>query len=166
MGSSTYALLANNIFSHWPTDYILILAALAFIALDALWNGPARASAVALALPFTFFILDAIPHTYLLVGISSQFSTPVLQTVLFAIILVPLYFLIHRILGFYADSSGPLDALIVGAASTAILLVFWMDVPALQTIWHFGVPITNVFGEAYRLWWLLGSFVALAFVRS
>lgn len=165
--STYYSLLSTNLFTHWPTDWIIIGAIAVFIALDTLKNGGTRASALALSLPATLFVLEALPRALFIGAISKQFSTPVLQAVLFGIVFVTLYILIYRIIGFYSTSTGaPVEALLTGLAATAILVVVWLQVPALDSLWHFGTQVHAVFGEAHRFWWLAASYLALAFARS
>ncbi len=163
---SIYTLTANTLI-HWPTDWIIIGAIAVFIALDTLRSGGTRASALALALPVGLFTLDALPRALFIGSVSKQFSTPVLQAVLFGIVFVALYVLIYRIIGFYSTSTGaPIEALLTGLAATAILMVVWLQVPALNSLWHFGSQVQAVFGESYRFWWLAASYLALAFARS
>ncbi|MDP2648684.1 MAG: hypothetical protein Q8P19_02180, partial [bacterium] len=87
--------------------------------------------------------------------------------VLFFVMLVALFFFSRRIIGFWSDSREcVVQALMAGLATTIIALVVWLQIPSLDAVWHFGPQIQNVFSEAYRFWWLLISFAALAFVRS
>jgi hypothetical protein len=163
---SIYALVGNTLI-HWPTDWIIIGAVAVFIALDTLRNGGTRAATLALALPATLFVMDTLPRTLFIGSVLKQFSTPVLQAVLFGIVFVALYVLIYRIIGFYSTSTGaPVEALLTGLAATAILMVVWLHVPALDSLWRFGPQVHIVFSESYRFWWLAASYLSLAFARS
>lgn len=157
----------SGLLTHWPTDWILIGAVAVFIAFDTLRNGGTRAATLVLALPATLFVLETLSRALFLGNLAGQFSTPVLQAVLFGIVFVAFYILIYRIIGFYSTASGaPIEALMTGLGATAILLVVWLQVPALDALWHFGSQVHAVFGEAYRFWWLAASYLALAFARS
>lgn len=164
--SSGYTLVANTL-THWPTYWIIIGAIAVFIAFDTLRNGGTRATTLALALPAALFVLEALPKALFIGGVANQFSTPVMQAVLFGIVFIALYLLVYRIVGLYSTSSGaPIEALMTGLAVSVILLVVWLQVPGLDSLWHFGSQVQAVFGEAYRFWWLAASYLALAFARS
>lgn len=164
--SSGYTLVSNAL-THWPTDWIIIGAVAALVAFDTLRNGGTRASALALALPAALYVLAALPKALFIGDVSKQFSTPLLQTVLFGIVFVALYVLTYRIIGFYSTSTGaPIEALLTGLAATAILLIVWLQVPSFDSLWHFGPQVHAVFAESYRFWWLGASYLALAFARS
>lgn len=164
--SSGYTLVANAL-SNWPTDWIIIGAIAAFAALDALRNGGNRAIALVLALPAALLALEALPNAAFVGTFSAQFSTRLLQALLFGIVFVALYVFTYRILGFWSGTSGgPMQALITGVAGAAVLTTVWISVPALDSFWTFGPQVHTVFGEAYRFWWLVLSFVGLAFARS
>lgn len=156
-----------SVLAHWPTDWIIIGAAAAFIAFDTLRSGGTRASALALALPATLLILEAIPQAIGIGALAKQLSTPVLQVLLFGVLFVALYVLTYRIIGFFsAASGGPIQALFCGIGATAILVVVWVSMPELSALWQFGPHVQAVFGESYRFWWLLGSYGAIAFARG
>ncbi len=159
-------LQATSLLAHWPTDWILLGAFAVFVALDALRSGSARAATLALAAPLSLVLVDALPQTFLAGSLSQQFAAPAAQVVLFALIFGVLFLLIHRIVYSFSENGGVLQALIAGVAATAAVAVVWLQIPALQSLWQFGPQAQLVFGEAYRLWWLIGAYTALAFVRS
>lgn len=148
-------------------DWIIVAALVIVIAFDTLRSGSNRASALALALPTTLLVREQLSSAAFVSGLVGQFSTPLLQVVLFAILFVPLYFFSYRIIGAWGSSSGrPVEALLTGLASTAIVVIVWLSIPALDAVWHFGPQAQYVFSESYRFWWLLVSYGALAFARS
>ena len=158
---------ASNFFSHIPTDWIVIIAFAILIAFDAVRSGTGRACALALSLPVTLFLISEIPHAKVLSGIASQFGTPTLKAVLFGIVFVVAYILVRRMSAAYRNNNGAsIQAVIAGVATAAVLVVVWLQVPELQSVWHFGAQVQAVFGEAYRFWWVMGAFAALAFVES
>lgn len=157
----------TSLFSHWPTDWIIIGAVAVFIALDTLRSGGTRAGALALALPATLFALQSLSKAIVVGPFSQQLSTPVLKVVLFGIVFAALYVMAYRIIGFFsAASGGPIQALFCGIGATAMLAVVWVSLPELDALWHFGTQVHAVFGEAYRFWWVIGSYAAIAFARS
>lgn len=156
-----------SLLAQWPTDWIIVLALGALLSLDALRTGSNRTSTLALSFPLAALALGELPKTAYLGPLMGQFSTPLSQSVLFAIFFVVFYILIRRIIGFWTDSrQGPVQALIAGFACAGILMAVWLQIPALVSLWNFNALIQTIFGEGYRLWWLLGGYAALAYVRS
>ena len=163
--SSGYTLVAN-LFTHWPTDWILIGAFAVFAALDAMRTGPARATALVLSLPASLLVMGQFPEAFLLGPVFAQFTAPVAQAAIFGAISVFLYIATYRLIFTFSNGTGPIQSLIVGLAAAAVLLIVWLQVPGLDALWHFGSQVQTVFGEAYRFWWLVGSYVVLAAVRN
>lgn len=150
----------------FPIDWILLVVVAAFIGLECFRAGPARAFAISLALPLALFLRDALSSAFFLSTVTSSLSTPVLQALLFASLFGASYFLIHKMTYAYGEGThGIAQALLVGAAATAILASVWIATPALQDIWHFGTSVQQVFGAPYRFWWVIGAFATLAFAR-
>ncbi len=156
----------SSIFTHWPTDWILIGAFTAFAALDAMRSGPTRATALMLSLPTALFLIDKLPDAVFLGALSAQLVSPLAQAGVFVIVTVALFFVIHRVMFTFSNGLPPIQALIAGIAATIVLVIVWLQVPGLDSVWHFGGQVQAVFSEAYRFWWLLASYFALAFVRS
>lgn len=157
----------TNLFAAVPTDWIIIGAFAIFAAFDALRSGARRICTLALALPPSALLFVVLPNTVVLGSVAAQFSTPLLEAVLFLIIFAIVYILIGRIgLSWGGEAGQTIQAALAGVAAATIVAVFWLQVPALDTLWHFGPQVQLIFGEAYRFWWLMASYAALAFVRS
>ena len=157
---------AANIFTQWPVDWILIGAFAAFAALDAMRNGPTRATSLMLSLPAALLLVANIPGALFVGALVAQFTTPLAQAGVFAIVTAVLFFVIHRVIFTFSNGLPPLQALITGIAAAIVLVVIWLQVPGLESVWNFGDQVQAVFGEAYRFWWLAASYIALAVVRS
>lgn len=167
MASSTfYSLFTTNLFSNWPTDWIVLGAVAALLSLDALRSGPARAATLALALPAALLLQHMLSIAAYLGPIVAGFGSSMKDIIVFAVIIVFLYVVVHRIVFSFSDSGGPLPALIGGVAATIVLVVVWLQVPALDSLWHFGAQVEAVFAGSYRFWWLLVAYAGLAFARS
>ena len=165
MGMSTASISA--FFLHVPTDWIIIGAFAIIVALDTIRSGSNRAVSLTLALPVALFVQESLSHAVLLGAALQQLTVAHADAIVFAVILVAVYLLTHRIIGFYSDSSGaPLSAVIVGVACAIIATLVWLQTPALFSLWNFGPNVQTIFGEAYRFWWLAGAYLALAFARS
>jgi hypothetical protein len=143
---------------------IAILAAL-FVMLS-VWRGSAVAVTLTLAAPLALLVTQALSSAAFLGSVAQQFPTGTPQALLFLAVLIAVSILIHRITSSFSDGGGMLTSLVAGLAVTAVLIVVWIQVPALQSLWHFGPQVQAVFGAAYRFWWLLSALLALAFVRS
>jgi hypothetical protein len=167
MGSSTFSVLqSTNLLAHWPTDWIILGAAAALIALDALRSGPSRAVTLALVAPAAFFFQSLLPNAAYLGSATSGFQFAHKELVIFVIVFVLLYIVIHRMVFSFSDTAGPFPALIAGIAGAIVLIITWQQVPALDSLWHFGAQVQAVFAESYRFWWLLVAYAGLAFARS
>ncbi len=157
----------GNVFTHVPIDYFLIGVVVLAVAVDALRSGTNRACALALALPAALMLSSVLPKAALLGGVSGQFSSSTFHAILLAALFAAAYMLIYRMIGFYGGGdAGSLNAVITGVATAALLLAVWLQIPELQSVWHFSSTVEGIFGEAYRFWWMAGSYIALAFVRS
>lgn len=163
--SNGYTLVAN-VLSHWPTDWILIGAFAVFVALDALRSGSARSASLVLSLPATLLVMNAVPQSFFLGPLTAQFTAPIVQIGTFAVVFVVLYIAAHRIIFSFSDGGGVIQALIAGAVAAVVVVVIWLQVPALDSVWHFGDQVQLVFGPAYRFWWLIAAFIGLTFTRS
>ena len=155
-----------SFFTQLPVDWIVIGAFVIIAALDVLRSGARRVCALALALPAAALVFSALSSTVVLGDISRQFSSPMLQGVLFGIVFVVMYMLVGTIgISHGSELNGLLQAAVGGIAAAAIVIVIWTGTPALRDLWNFGAQVQSIFGEAYRFWWLIGSYAALTFVR-
>lgn len=156
----------GNFFAYIPLDWIIIAALAILLAFDCLRSGTKRVIALSLAFPLAYLLFASISSARFLSSLSAQSASPMLQSLLFGAILVGMYFMMRRISSGYGRSEIALaQSAIASLAASAIVIVIWLQVPALQSIWHFGPQIQAVFGEAYKFWWLLAAYAALAFVR-
>ena len=100
-------------------------------------------------------------------GIADQHNSPLLNTVFVLILLAVVFVCMYRITDTYgADSSHPIQALLAGLAVAVVAVVIWLQIPSLDSVWHFGPQVQALFGAAYRFWWLLIAYIALAFARG
>ena len=159
--SSLFAVL-----THWPVDWILIGAFAAFSALDAMRSGPTRATSLMLSLPAALLLVANLPDALFVGTLVAQFTTPLAQAGVFAVVTVALYFVIHRVIFTFSNGLPPIQSFIAGLAAAIVLVVIWLQVPGLESVWDFGDQVRAVFSEAYRFWWLAGSYIALAVVRN
>src|SRR3989344_4501624 len=149
-----------------PMDWIILGALLILIAFDVLRNAASRACAVALALPGAVLLKSDILTPFVILELTAELSTSVLDGVLFLILFASLYLWVRRMDRSYAGEGGQaIQALLCGAATVAILVVIWLQVPALAGLWQFGPGVAVIFGLEYAFWWLFGSYAVLAFLR-
>lgn len=156
-----------SVFSNVPLDWVIIAVFAIIMTADALRGGPSRATALALALPLTLLVANSLPDARLMGGVAAQLTSPVIGAVFDGILLVVLFICMYRITDtFGVDSAHPVQALFSGLAVAAIAVVIWLQIPALDGVWHFGPQIQAIFGEVYRFWWLLIAYIAIAFARG
>jgi hypothetical protein len=154
------------LFSNWPTDWFIIGAIAAFIALDALRSGTARAASLILAVPAALLVTDSMAQSFFIGPLTAQFTAPAIQIGIFIGIFMILYIATHRAIFTFSEGGGVIQSLAAGVAATVVLLIVWLQVPMLDTLWHFSDSVQTVFGPAYRFWWLIVAFLALTFARS
>jgi len=153
-------------FTAIPADWLVLGALAIFAAFDIVRSGARRVCTLALAIPLGTVFFLASEKAMFIGGIISQFSGPV-EAILLGVFVVVGYFLIARIgLSWGGESGQAIQAALGGVALAAILATIWVATPALQELWPFGASSREIFGESYRLWWLLGAYAALAYVRN
>lgn len=156
----------SSVLTNWPIDWVIVGAFAVLVALDTMRSGSARAASLSIAAPLTLLLVAALPGAFLAGQAVQQLTAPAAQVLLFAVIFGVLFLVIHRIIYSYSEVGGPLQAVIAGAAAAAVFATVWIQIPALQSVWHFGPQVQAVFGEAYRLWWLLAGYLAFAVIRG
>ena len=165
MGTSTFELASK--FVSWPIDWIIIAVLVALLTLLGFRSGSARTNAASLALPLSLLLYQWLPTSFGLTLLAPYISTPISQSLVFLVIFVCVFIIMYRLFYSYSYSTGSvLQALLGATAATIILLVVWIQVPAFESIWHFNDQIHLLFGEAYRLWWLLVAFLVMAFAAG
>jgi len=152
-------------FAGIPGDWIVIGFALIIVIGFTMLQGSSYATALSLSLPISFVLFQSIDRATFIGGVVGQFSSPGAQAVLFAIITAIMLVLANQAIASFESSAPPVSSIICGVATIIILIVFWIQLPALESIWHFGLQVQSMFGEMARFWWLLGAYVALAFSR-
>ena len=157
----------TGMFTSLPTDWIVLGAVVAFVALDALRSGSGRAVALVVSTPVALLLFSAFKSAAVLASLGTQLTTPLLQAVLFIVLTFAVFLLVGRMsANWISDSGAPLQALLAGLAATAVLTVTWVSVPAFDALWDFGGQVRNIFGEPYRFWWVIGALGILAFIRK
>lgn len=159
---------ATALFSGIPYDWIALGFLAILIALDSLRSGIGRACAISLALPVSLILYLLIEKTVGLNNIALLDSSPAAKLVTFGVIALGTYLLVRRIALEYVESGRgePIQALLAGAAATAVLIVVWLQLPMTTEVWGLTGTIQAIFAEQYRFIWLLGSYLALAFARG
>lgn len=157
----------TNFFGAVPADWIIIGIFVVICLFDAIRSGSGRIATIGLAITLAVPLSGALSKAAFLGALSGQFNTPVLQAALFGATLVVLYFILRRIFIDYGETGGqPIQAMFAAVAVTALIATAWVQTDVLSSVWNFGPQVKNVFGEAYRFWWLIGSFAALAFSKT
>jgi len=156
----------SAVLAHWPLQWIVLVAILALVSLDAFRAGPSRPIAAAIALPLASTFYSLFPQTMLLGQFSGAIQASWMHVAIFAVFFVALYIVINKMTdSFGSGAGGVLSALFAAAGVTMILLVVWTETPALVSLWQLS-PMPAFFTESYRLWWLAAGYVLLAFARG
>ena len=157
----------TSVLSSVPADWIILGVVVLLFTVDAIRVGVGRISSLGIGMLLALLASAALTNAAFLGSISRTFSTPVLQALLFGLILVLMFLFVRRVTIDYSEMGGqPIQAIFAGIAVTILIVVAWLQIPALSSVWNFDQQVQTVFGEAYRFWWLIGSFAALAFARS
>ena len=152
----------SNVFTQSPTDWIILGAFVVLVTLDALRSGTGRAAALCLSLPAALLLSQELPKAFLL----GSFATPQMQLGIFIVLVLVLFFVTQKIISDFSGGEGPVQAIVASLAAAVVLIVVWLNVPALQSVWHFGAQVQDIFSEVYRFWWLIGAYTGLAFIRN
>ncbi|MEK7133919.1 MAG: hypothetical protein AAB804_02515 [Patescibacteria group bacterium] len=150
----------------WPTDWIIIGALVTFVALDALRSGSARAAALALSLPAALVVTNALPQAFFLGPLTAEFTAPMIHVAIFSGIFVLLYFATHRSIFTFSVGGGIIQSIVAGIAAIIVLILIWLQIPTLDSVWNFGGQVRAVFAPAYQFWWFFVAFLGLTFARS
>ena len=162
MDLSSVASVAAHLSAGW-----LVLTAVAILAsLDALRGGTGRAAALALALPLTYVFLTFLPDAIFVGALYTSLTSAYAQAGIAAVVLVGLFVVLYRVTDSFESDTGFLSAVLAGIALAVVVGVTWSLIPQFNQLWSFGDSVEGVFGPAYRLWWLLGAYIALAFARG
>lgn len=152
-------------FTQVPMDWMIIGVFFIIMSALALRSGTRIVAALALALPAAAVVVSALPSTAFVSSLLLQFSSDMDQAIVFGVVFGIMYLFVLRMLGQYMYAgSMPVKALIAGAAGTVVALVFWLQVPALSNLWHFGPLFETYLGPTYRIFWLLVSYIVLSAV--
>ncbi len=157
---------AFSALSQIPIDWMIVGIFFVVVAADALRSGSFRAAAIAISFPLSALLYQMIPQTALLSAVFAQFPKAFEQALLFVILEVIIFVCLHQMLRSFDASTSLLSAGVSGLAATVAVLVVWTDLPILQSLWHFDAGIVAIFGASYRFFWLIGAYLALAFLGS
>jgi len=156
----------SSLTANWPTDWIIVGALVVFIAFDAYRSGSGRATALALALPLTLVLTSALSTAFFLGPVASQFSTTTAQAAVFGVVFVALFLMLYRVLYSFSGGGEIGPAFLCGMSAAAVLIVVWLQVPGLVSLYSFGPQVQSIFGEMYRFWWFAAAYFMLAMARS
>ncbi len=153
--------------AHIPLGWIVFAIVAFILTIDAMRSGPGRAAVLAITAPASVFLYDLIPHTFVIGSLMTSLPSRFIPAGIFLVIFIIVFILFYRMaISIGGISSGLMLSLLAGLSGTIVSVVMWLQVPALSSIWDFGAPLPAIFGSPYALFWLVISFIALAFARS
>ena len=154
-------------FSVVPADWIILGALVGLGALDAYRVGSARIGAIGLSLLVTTMVFNASKKAIVLGPLMNSSKLQYTEALSFAALALLLFFLMrHVTIDYSLDGLNPISSLFASAATAAVLLVVWINTPALDSIWHFSSLLHSAFAEAYVMWWIIGALAILAYMRE
>ncbi len=155
----------QSIFTTLPVDLVASVLFATFITIATLRLGASFAIALSLSLIISGTLFAALPGTFM-IGPALSGIGPMAAAGIYSAIVVLLTFILYRATSTLSDDSArPMFAIATGLATTIIVLVMWHATP-LASFWTFNPLIQSVFGDPYRLFWLLLAFISFAFVKS
>ena len=153
-------------FSHIPIDLVAIGILFIVGAVDGYLSGGARVSAAAIALPLAILAAGMAQSAFALGATLHTVGADAYPAALIGVLLVALFFIIGRMVEPGFGAGGPVSAILAGLGAVAVILALWMATPALSALVPLGYAVPFFFSEAYRLYWLVGGYVALALARG
>ena len=162
--SNGYTLVAS--FLSWPTDWYILAGIAVLSMVDTLRSGSQRSAAVVLALLATTILYTFISQAVFIGPLISGISFPLAKVVVFGILFAIMLIAALHIISYGIDDGKPLLAILLALATVVLLVLIWIQVPVLQSLWTFSLPIQSIFSESYRLFWALGALGIFAYVRS
>ena len=158
----------TSVFHSLPLDWVILGGIVVVIGIDSLRSGVGRACALAAALPIALLLHSLLTKAALIGSLGVLSGSTLAQALTFGGIVLLSYVLVRRMGLEYLDGGmgEPIQAVLAGGAVAILFNIIWLQVPALDTLWHVGPQIQAVFAENFRLWWLLGAYAALAFARG
>lgn len=154
----------TSYFTSVPVDWIIFGGCILFLAFDALRAGPARVTALSIALPVAYLLSSVLPQTAFIGNLVPQSSDAIVVGV-FVLLALGLFVVFYRIVDSDLDSLGVAYALLSGAAAAAILMVILLRLPEDTWPWAVSPSFQALFGATYALYWMLVSYLVLAIVR-
>ncbi len=148
-------------------DLIVIAGLIVLAFLTVLRTGTGQATALALALPFAALLYTEVPSAFVLGPAVQKINVEGTHAAVFGILFVITLFLLYRIVTCYDSlTGGSVFGILSGISVVILLIVTWLQIPALVALHQLSTPLTEIFSETYRLYWTLGALFILAYVRS
>lgn len=158
----------QQFFTSIPLDWFIIGGIVVILAIDSLRSGIARAISLALSAALASFLFSLFDTALFLKDIAALNASPMAQAIIFIVLIIACFMLLRRMgIEHYESGVGePVQAILAAVAATAVLILVWVHSPELQGLYEFSGQIQSIFSDAYRFWWILGSFATLTFVRG
>lgn len=146
-------------------DWIIIGLLVAVFSLDALRSGIKRPTSAAIAAPLALLIFQQARSAALISTLINPAGSSLMQAGVFAVLFAVLFLLVSKMLSVgFSSGAFPLAAILSSLAATGIIILVWIQVPALVALWPFNSTVNLIFNEAYRMWWLLGAYAILGYL--
>lgn len=155
-----------SFFTNISIDWVVIGGCAVFFSFDALRSGTARVSALSIGLLLAISVTPFVAQTALL-GKIVPASSDALFVAVFIGLAITFFTALYRMIDTGYDTSyGFVQAPIAGVATTGILMLVLLQLPASTWPWAISDQVQLIFGESYRLFWIVGGIISLAIVRK
>lgn len=163
---SISALQPPSFISAVPIDAVILIIFAIIVCIDAYRSGTRRAVVFALTAPISLVVYSALLNAAL-IGVSMQkMAMPSVQAATAGGVFILVYLIIYRLVPpSFNNASSPLQAIVASLAASITLALLWVQTPALMALWAPSEMVQMIFGATFRLYWLAGTFLTLAFAR-
>ena len=148
-------------------DFIVIGGLVILAILVMMRSGTGHATALALALPMTALLYSAVPSAALVGPFLEKMNAPGMDAVVYGLLFIVTVILIYRIVTCYDSlTGGSVLGILTGISVSILLIVTWLQIPALHDLYQLSHPLPMIFAEQFRLYWTIVALGILSYVRS
>jgi hypothetical protein len=150
-------------FNSVPLDWFILAIFCTIILIDALRGSTVRAAAVAIAFPIAAILFSYLADTAYLGAIAA--AEGYVPAIVFLGLTIGIFVFAYRMMG-WGDSVRPPQAVMGAVGATVVAVSVWLSIDALEALWNFGPLLDSVFGDTYRLFWIVGGLALAALSRK
>ncbi len=148
-------------------DFVVIGGLVLLAVIVMMRSGTGHATALALSFPMAALLYSAVPSAYMIGPFLEKMDAPGMDAVVYGLLFVLTVTLIYRIVTCYDSlTGGSILGILTGISVTILLIVTWLQIPALSELYQLTPPLPMIFAEQFRLYWTIAALGLLSYVRS